>query len=246
MTQTQFNKWCKFFITTIAVLLVVLIALLIVLIVVKNTTPDTHEIPDYTSDTTDSDEPQRSTTPDTTTKPDTTIPDTTTPTPTLSEQLDAKYAAVYEWQKWYDDQDFGSEQMLYLYECCQTYDIPMEFMLALIATESSFRSGAQASTSSATGYCQVTKGTAEWVYEDLLRRGTYDIDNHRELMKNWKLNMDISTKLVSWLYNRWGSYEMAAQRYYGSTDSVANAAYADRIDARMTELFGMTIADIEK
>ncbi len=245
MTQAQFNKWCKIFTVTIAILLVVLVALLITLIVVKNADNDVHEIPDYISETTDTSNTRNpSTTENTTTQnTNTQTPETT---PSLSEQLDVKYAAVYEWQKWYDDQDFGSEQMLYLYECCQTYDIPMEFMLALIATESSFRSGAEASTSSATGYCQVTKGTAEWVYEDLLRRGTYDVDNHRELMKNWKLNMDISTKLVSWLYNRWGSYEMAAQRYYGSTSDSANAAYADRIDVRMTELFNMTIADIEK
>lgn len=169
--------------------------------------------------------------------------DTTTIEIHTEPTLEEKYISVFEWQIYTGD--FGIDQLYYLKSQCDKYEIPMEIMLSIICTESSFRSTAKASTSSAAGYCQIIKGTAQWVYEDLLKYGEYDIDNHIETMTtNWKLNIELACRLMYCLYwNANQSWEVAIQNYHGgSTD--ANLTYLNRVNTNMKELFSMTISDI--
>ena len=160
------------------------------------------------------------------------------------KSLEEQYASVFAWQVYTGD--FGVDQLYYLNEQCEKYDIPMEIMLSIICTESSFRSYVKASTSSASGYCQVIKGTAKWVYEDLLKYGTYDVDNHTEIMTtNWRLNMEISCRLMYCLYwNSNQSWESAVQKYYGG-GTEANLIYLNKVNSNMMDLFNITIADIK-
>ena len=103
---------------------------------------------------------------------------------------------------------------------------------------------ATADGSSAAGYCQITRGTAKWIYEDKLHYGEYDEENHIELMTtNWKLNIELSCRLMyCWYWNFNESWTNALEAYHGGTGA-QNSAYIGRFNNRMTELFGMTLSD---
>ena len=124
----------------------------------------------------------------------------------------------------------------------------MEIMLSIICTESGFRSYAKASTSSASGYCQIIKSTAKWIYEDKLQYGTYDADNHVSIMtSNWKLNIEISCRLMySLYYNNGKTWENAVKRYYGSTSASENEKYLNKVNSNMNDLFNMEISELNK
>ena len=164
--------------------------------------------------------------------------------PSNNITLEDKYSSVFEWQVYTGD--FDIEQLYYLETQCSKYEIPMEIMLAIICTESSFRSYAQASTSSASGYCQIIKGTAKWVYEDLLKYGTYDTDVHRERMTtDWELNIELGCRLLYCLYwNSNASWESAIQKYYGG-GTEANLIYLNKVNSNMFDLFGMTTSNFQ-
>jgi hypothetical protein len=185
----------------------------------------------------------------------TTINETTTVSTTTVEStetidtpeiitLEEMYDSVFKWQKY--SGDFGVEQLYFLKDQCNKYNIPMEIMLSIICTESGFRSDAKAKTSSASGYCQIIRGTAEWIYEDKLHYGEYDVTNHREIMcTNWKLNIEISCRLVSCLYQNNGqSWENAIKKYYGSTNETDNIKYLNKVNNNMNDLFNIVVSDL--
>lgn len=162
-----------------------------------------------------------------------------------TEVLDCtnEYNSVYLWQVY--GGDFGEDQLAFLQEQCSKYNIPMEIMLSIICTESGFRSNAQSKISSASGYCQVIKGSAKWVYEDLLKYGTYDIENHSTIMTtNWKLNIEIGCRIIyCWYWNCDESWELAIRRYHGgSVDDMDT--YLNTVNRHMFELFGLTVTDL--
>jgi hypothetical protein len=202
-------------------------------------TTSTSETTDVFSTTTDS---TSNTTIETTSTTETTIVENEFNPVEIS--LEEKYSSVFAWQVY--GGDFGVEHLYFLNEQCEKYDIPMELMLAIICTESGFRSNAKASTSSASGYCQIIKSTAKWIYEDKLHYGTYDVNNHREIMcTNWKLNIEISCRLMKCLYaNNSQSWEKAVKKYYGSTSESANSTYLNKVNSNMSELFDMTTIDL--
>ena len=160
------------------------------------------------------------------------------------EETSINYNSVYAWQVY--GGDFGEEQMNFLKQQCEKYEIPMEIMLSIICTESGFRSDAKASTSSAAGYCQVLSGSAEWVYEDLLKYGEYDTANHAAIMTiNWKLNIEIGCRIMyCWYWNCNESWELAIQRYHGGSEEAKNT-YLNAVNDHMNELFGMSVADLK-
>jgi hypothetical protein len=153
------------------------------------------------------------------------------------------YHSVFEWQKY--SGDFKEEQLFFLYEQCKKYEIPMELMLSIICTESGFRSDAKAPTSSASGYCQILKSTAEWIYEEKLHYGSYDVNNHVEIMTtDWRLNIEISCRLMySLYYNNGKSWETAVKYYYSKTDP-NNIKYLNTVNSKMIELFDIEISDL--
>lgn len=157
--------------------------------------------------------------------------------------LEEKYKPVFDIQTTFGD--FGVEQIYFLNEQCEKYDIPMEIMLSIIYTESSFRSTAKSSTSTASGYCQIIKGTAEWIYEDLLKYGDYDIENHTKIMTtDWKLNIEMSCRYMYCLYwNADQSWDRAIQNYHNSKDTTF--AYLNTVNKNMNMLFGITTVDIK-
>lgn len=160
----------------------------------------------------------------------------------VEESLEERYAAVFAWQT--SASDFGTEQLYFLKEQCDKYEIPMEIMLSIICTESSFRSYiVSKSNTGAAGYCQITTNAAEWVYESLLKYGKYDTNNHVNTMTtDWRLNIEMGCRIIyCWYWNSNESWESAVKRYYGSSTD----EYLNTVNNHMTELFGMTVADFE-
>ena len=162
--------------------------------------------------------------------------------------LEEKYAEVFNWQKKHYVGDFNIEQLNFLKEQCDVYDIPIEIMMSIICTESSFMSYSKAKTSTAAGYCSVILGTAKWVYEDLLKYGeyNYNADEHQYLMTtNWKLNIEIGCRFLYCNYwNSNQSWDRAIQKYYGSTNHSENVEYLNRVNKNMRELFDITTINI--
>lgn len=172
------------------------------------------------------------------------VVDTSEITFDAEKTLEEMYKSVFEWQT--SSGDFEVEQLYFLKSQCDKYEIPMELMLSLICTESSFRSYAKAETSSASGYCQIIKSTAKWIYEDKLHYGEYDVENHREIMtSNWKLNIEISCRLISCLYyNNGQSWVNVIKKYYGSTNEADNITYLNKVNHNMNDLFNMSVSDL--
>lgn len=239
MTDLQMMKWMRKLIFAIKVLAVICIIELIVLGVVTIINNRKVNAAEYTQETYVEDQQQNY-------QEEQKEPANVSSTSGIIEKtLEDKYSSVFEWQVY--GGDFGIEQLYFLNEQCEKYEIPMEVMLSLICTESGFHSTAKAKTSSASGYCQIIKSTAQWVYENLLKYGTYDIDNHTEIMTtNWKLNIEISCRLMYCLYwNNNQSWDNAIRRYYGSTVESDNDTYLGIVNSHMIDLFGITTADLK-
>ena len=160
-------------------------------------------------------------------------------------QLIEKYNAVFEWQRY--SGDFSYEQLFYLDNLCTNYDIPLELMLSIICTESGFRSYAKASSSTASGYCQILKMTAKDIYEKMLKYGTYDTENHRDIQcTNWQLNLEMGCRYIYWCNTYYGgdTWEAAVMKYHGSTNHESNEIYLNTVNQKMSELFGIEVADL--
>ena len=219
MTQTTFNKIAVTLLLLTIILLIVTLIALTIFIISSIRENDNINI-------------------------DTTFADNNKNSDVFKIPLEEQYSTVFDWQIYTGD--FGVEQLYFLKEQCDKYEIPMEIMLSIICTESSFRSTAKASTSSASGYCQIIAGTAEWVYEHLLKYGEYDIDNHQEIMTtNWKLNIEMGCRLMYCLYwNSSESWDIAIQKYHGGSPE-NNIAHLNRVNNNMFDLFAITTSDIK-
>lgn len=166
--------------------------------------------------------------------------------PIIEENLEEKYAAIFDWMASNNNCDFGTEQLTVLNEYCEEYEVPMELMLALISHESGFISSAMSDNSTAAGYCQVIKSTAEETFEEDLCYGDYDVYNHDYIMtSNWALNLEIGVSLMRNNYEEnYQSWEHAVYAYHGHHDYNKNLEYFQYINVRMFELFGLSIHEL--
>lgn len=178
-------------------------------------------------------------------EPETTeLIETTETTKSHADILEEQYFSVFSWQKY--NGDFDKERLVYLADLCEVYDVPLELMLSIICAESSFSSTEINKVSSASGYCQIIQSTAEWVYENLLKRGDYDVKNHRTIMTtDWKLNLELGCRLVQWLYEQNNeSWTATVCKYYGSYSQTDNLRYLNKVNEKMNELFDMNVSDM--
>lgn len=134
--------------------------------------------------------------------------------------------------------DFGLNELVYLNDVCNEYNVPISIMLAIFEKESGFRSTAKNSSSTATGYGQLINTTAQSMYERFLKLGIYDISNHRTLACDKKLNILMATRLMKYNLDMYCTKWKAVERYYGSGDEAANYAYASDINSRMNKYGG--------
>lgn len=144
--------------------------------------------------------------------------------------LKSKYSAALQYSP---KQDFGLTELLFLYETCNEFNVPIEIMLAIYEKESSFYSLAKNKSSTATGYGQLIESTAKSIYEKYLKLGTYNTSKHRELCSNKELNIKLSVRLMKYNIDSYGTNWKAVERYYGHSDQSLCYAYASDINKRM-------------
>lgn len=163
----------------------------------------------------------------------------------IDNNLTEKYSSIFEWMSTNSACDFDANKLAVLNKYCEQYDVPMELMLALICHESSFTSTAMSDDSSASGYCQIIRGTAESIYEDTLQYGSYDSYNHEYIMtSNWELNLEIGVRYMRTNYEEnYHSWEHAIYAYHGG-DNSQNMTYFNNINKRVFELFSISVCDL--
>jgi hypothetical protein len=146
--------------------------------------------------------------------------------------LKSKYSAALEFSP---TQDFGLNELLFLYNTCNEYNVPIEVMLAIYEKESRFYSLAKNKTSTATGYGQLIDSTAKSIYENFLKLGTYDISKHRELCCDKELNIKLSVRLMRYNIDSCGTIRKAVESYFGHSDMSLRYLYANDINKRMSK-----------
>lgn len=149
-------------------------------------------------------------------------------------KLKSKYNYALTYSKKFPKADFGINELVYLDNVCNEYNVPIELMLAIYEKESQFYSLAKNKTSTATGYGQLIDSTAKSVYEKMLNFGTYDINNHRTIACDKKLNILMSCRLMKYNIDSYKTHRAAVEHYYGSKDDAANKAYANSISSLMS------------
>lgn len=88
----------------------------------------------------------------------------------------------------YEQIKFGEEKMI-------ERGLDPHLLYSVVSVESRGTEKAKNSKSTATGYCQFLKGTARWVYEDLLKKGTY---NHNKALDGY-INLEMGAEYLSYL-----------------------------------------------
>lgn len=95
----------------------------------------------------------------------------------------------------------------FVYKYSEEYAVPKELILAVIKTESKFKSDA-VSGAGAIGLMQVTPETFLW-----LSKKTEDRYEDTNLLYNPEINIKYGVYYLSWLYSRYGSWETALAAY---------------------------------
>lgn len=133
------------------------------------------------------------------------------PTPSLME----KYSyALYDTGGRKNDIDENLLQVLE--ESCNQWGVNPHLMLGVIMTESEGHANAKNSRSTATGLCQILRGTGKYIYEDLMGngRGTY---NH-SMAYDPATNIRMGCAYMGTLIRQRGSVYRAIQTYRGKTN----------------------------
>lgn len=143
----------------------------------------------------------------------------------------------------YKGSDFTFQDFIFLIETCESYDVPVDLMMAIMEVESNFKSYAKNPNSTASGYLQILNGTGEWLYalmelEKVYGEYTPDIRFDKEV------NLMMGTYYISILRDSYVTFRGATRRYYGSTDEAANDDYANKIQNKLI-LIGTTFEELE-
>jgi hypothetical protein len=105
---------------------------------------------------------------------------------------------------------------------------------SLVELESGYNSKAKSKSSSASGWGQVIKGTAKWIYEDSLHLGTY---NHSTMGTDKRINATISINYLSDLVKEYG-VQKALIRYNGGE---LGQKYANIVSTKLEKNSSLTL-----
>ncbi len=105
-----------------------------------------------------------------------------------------------------------------------------DMVLSIVMTESNGVEEAQSTRSTAKGYGQILDGTGEFVWEDLLNRGTY----YPSYALNGYYNLEMTTAYLGYLGDYWdGDIYMMIKNYRGEDGDVLRN-YIDKIDSYLS------------
>lgn len=110
----------------------------------------------------------------------------------------------------------------HVYKMANLYGVDPKIIFGIIKVESSFNPNAKSSSSSASGYGQFIRSTAEYIYEKKLNRGAY---NHSMAFDPY-LNIEMIAYYISSHYKTYGNYSKALIRYNGGE---LGQRYADKV-----------------
>ena len=148
----------------------------------------------------------------------------------------------------YPNMDFGIDELNHLIEQCETASVPTYIMLSIYEIESHLQSTAINKTSYASGYGQITRSTATYMYETILELGTYggkdNYKKHAELACEKEFNITITTELMSHLYSKYKSWDLSVQYYFGHTDAAKRKNYSKIIETTLYNNYGFKYKDL--
>lgn len=145
--------------------------------------------------------------------------------PTLSD----KYSyALYDTSG--NRNDITEDLLQVLETSCNQWGVNPNLMLGIIMTESEGHSYAKNGKSTATGLCQILKGTGKYIYEDLLGngKGTYT----HQLALDPSTNIQMGVAYMGTLIKQRGSVYKAIQSYRGKTNV---SGYVGKINSYMAK-----------
>lgn len=122
---------------------------------------------------------------------------------------------------------------------CKEYGnvVDPHLWFSLVELESGYNSKAKSKSSSAAGWGQVIRGTAEWIYEDALKLGNY---NHSTMGTNKEINARISIYYLSSLIKEYG-VKKALIRYNGGELGVR---YANIVSTKLEKNSDLTLKQV--
>ena len=142
---------------------------------------------------------------------------------------------------------YPREYAEYVETYAETYGVPETLIYAVIRTESDFDSGA-VSPVGAVGLMQLMPSTFEWLTDDMLFE---HLENG--MLYDPETNIKYGTYCLSYLYDRYGDWELAIAAYNGGLGNVdkwlADDRYADgegglkRIPFKETRQFVARVTD---
>ncbi len=106
----------------------------------------------------------------------------------------------------------------------QEYEIDKYFILSVIKTESSFNEKATSSVG-ARGLMQIMPNTFDWIKSKNIAENNIDYDD----MYVANYNIQFGSFLLSYLYNKFESYELAAAAYHAGITQVVNWLNDDKV-----------------
>ena len=146
-----------------------------------------------------------------------------------------------------EKRSYPREYAEYVETYAETYGVPETLIYAVIRTESDFDSGA-VSPVGAVGLMQLMPSTFEWLTDDMLFE---HLENG--MLYDPETNIKYGTYCLSYLYDRYGDWELAIAAYNGGLGNVdkwlADDRYADgegglkRIPFKETRQFVARVTD---
>lgn len=103
-----------------------------------------------------------------------------------------------------------------------------DLLFSIVMVESTGRANAYNRGSGAAGYGQFMPRTGEFVYEKLLKLGTY---NHNTTPKNGDINIKMVAKYIEYLYSKYDGNIVRGIREYCGGGSSFTASYISKVDS---------------
>lgn len=147
----------------------------------------------------------------------------------------------------FEKASYPREYVEYVTVYAEAYGVPEELVYAVIRTESDFDSGA-VSQAGAVGLMQLMPSTFRWLTDDMLFEHLED-----GMLYDPETNIRYGTYCLSYLYDRYGRWDLAIAAYNGGLGNVdewlADDRYADgegglsRIPFKETRQFVTRVTD---
>ena len=126
---------------------------------------------------------------------------------------------------WFKNESYPTEYEDIVERYSEEYGIDKEFVFAVIRTESNFNPDA-VSEAGAIGLMQIIEDSFDWVSKKLGREDLVFDD-----MFSPEYSIEYGCFMLGYLYNRFGSYELAAAAYHSGMGEVSSWIASGEVDA---------------